>query len=308
MTESMNAPCCAACGTALRFFPDHHAWGCDRCRRMFPLVNRPRFSEATPAPSKRALVGVGAGVALLTMIIIVAARSDAKTPAAGNLAPPGEADPGAAGQAPAGGSGQAPAGQAAEAGPAPAAAPAAAAAHPAAGGLPRSEDVLPRGEVSSGSVVVASTGFRHQVPAGARPASVLGAEGQGWTWIARGFIGDAPLTVYVEKRDFTGQLADFAAEAKMRIVAGGGKVTLDGPVMASVAGRMANDHAHRLIGRYADIYDMMVLIVHDSGSYIFHCQTPNVANAWANVGTDCLVRGTTFHVAPPAGPGSTRGQ
>jgi hypothetical protein len=44
--------------------------------------------------------------------------------------------------------------------------------------------------------------------------------------------------------------------------------------------------------------DMRVMAVHEKQAYIFHCETALAPGAWANVGSDCMIRGTTLHVAP----------
>ncbi|MCW5807071.1 MAG: hypothetical protein KIT31_32240 [Deltaproteobacteria bacterium] len=44
-----NAPPCATCGSALRWYPDHYGWGCDRCRQFHPSP-RPAAPAVAAAP------------------------------------------------------------------------------------------------------------------------------------------------------------------------------------------------------------------------------------------------------------------
>lgn len=40
--------------------------------------------------------------------------------------------------------------------------------------------------------------------------------------------------------------------------------------------------------------------MHEGTAYTLHCRMPNESMGWTNLGTDCMARGATFHVAPPA--------
>ena len=44
----VNAPPCAACGYALRWIPEHHGWGCDRCRQFYPAQQQQPQQQWTP--------------------------------------------------------------------------------------------------------------------------------------------------------------------------------------------------------------------------------------------------------------------
>jgi len=39
----VNAPPCPACGYALRWIPESNAWGCDRCRQLYPAQPQPQM-------------------------------------------------------------------------------------------------------------------------------------------------------------------------------------------------------------------------------------------------------------------------
>ncbi len=45
----VNGPPCSTCGTPLRWFPDHTAWGCERCQKMIPAT--PYTPAAAPQPA-----------------------------------------------------------------------------------------------------------------------------------------------------------------------------------------------------------------------------------------------------------------
>ncbi|HEV7558220.1 MAG TPA: hypothetical protein VGO00_22280, partial [Kofleriaceae bacterium] len=44
----VNGPPCAQCGWTLRWIPEQNAWGCDRCRQMFPVAPQP---QVAPPPA-----------------------------------------------------------------------------------------------------------------------------------------------------------------------------------------------------------------------------------------------------------------
>jgi hypothetical protein len=69
-------------------------------------------------------------------------------------------------------------------------------------------------------------------------------------------------------------------------------------VKIHIAGAMSE--AHRLRAKGKNTIDLRVIAVHAGDAFIFHCETPSIPMAWANVGSDCMIRGATFHVAPPS--------
>ena len=112
-------------------------------------------------------------------------------------------------------------------------------------------------------------------------------------------MGDAVLTLWVTREAFRGDTSALAARETKAITAAKGTISENGPVMMTTAGTVDNKHAQRIVVHLADHYEMRVMTVHGTDAFIFHCETPDVPNAWINVGSDCMIRGTTFHVAPP---------
>jgi hypothetical protein len=181
--------------------------------------------------------------------------------------------------------------------PPPPAPPAPKAAEPAAAGeLPKAEDVLPSGEVSPGSLVVTGEGFRFQVKPEFKKIEHPKA---GFAYHAKikGIIKEGELTLYVTREPFKGKLAALVARESKRVTDAGGKLGVNTPVKIKIAGAMSDAHRFRAKGK--DTVDLHVMAVHGGFAYIFHCETPNVPMAWPNVGSDCMIRGSTFHVAPP---------
>jgi hypothetical protein len=173
-----------------------------------------------------------------------------------------------------------------------------ASAQPATSGTwPRAEDVLPSGEVSKGSLVVAGEGYRFQVPSGFEPAkhtaSPVAARG-----VVKGFVRDAPLTIYATVEPFSGDLDALAERTRKAAEQAGDEVKKDQTGLMSVAGKTAT--GRRLLVKNAERYLFRVMAVHEGKAYTMHIETPNAENAWANVGADITIRGLTFHVAPPA--------
>jgi hypothetical protein len=63
----MNGPPCATCGQPLRWFPEHHGWGCDRCRSFTPAqppAPAPAFAPAVGAVAPARAPGKSSGKAL----------------------------------------------------------------------------------------------------------------------------------------------------------------------------------------------------------------------------------------------------
>jgi hypothetical protein len=162
--------------------------------------------------------------------------------------------------------------------------------------LPKAEDVLPAGEVSKGSLVVVGEGYRFQIPPDFKrvdhPSSKAAYRGT-----VKGIIGNTEVTLYATKAAFTGDLAALVKREADAVTAMKGKVTMSMPVKLHIAGQLSN--AHRFLARTGEKLDMHVLAVNDGQAYIFHAETPNKNNAWANVGSDLAIRGATFHVSPP---------
>ena len=164
---------------------------------------------------------------------------------------------------------------------------------PATSSLPRAEDVLPKGEVSAGSVVVKGEGFRFQVMPTfkriAHPKSKVAFRAT-----IKGIIKPAEVTLYVTREPFTG---DLAARETKSVTDKGGKLWINRPIKAYVAGKFGP--AHRFKGKVGGKVELRVMVAHGGHAYILHCETPDVPAAWPNVGSDCMIRGATFHIAPP---------
>jgi hypothetical protein len=64
----VNAPPCAACGYALRWIPEHHGWGCDRCRQFYPAqqaqAQQPQQQQWAPQHQQPGYGYGGAAVAV----------------------------------------------------------------------------------------------------------------------------------------------------------------------------------------------------------------------------------------------------
>jgi hypothetical protein len=162
--------------------------------------------------------------------------------------------------------------------------------------LPRAEDVLPQGEVSRGSLVVTGEQFRFQVtPAYTRVDHSRSKLAYRAT--IEGLLGPGQVTVYATREPFAGDLAALVAREIGRAAAKGGKVAMSTPVLIHVAGSLRD--AHRFYTIIDGVVDLHVLAVHRGHGYVFHGETPALPNAWINMGADLMVRGSTFHVAPP---------
>lgn len=163
-------------------------------------------------------------------------------------------------------------------------------------GLPRAKDILPAGEVSGDSLVVVGDGYRFQVP------PVFASTGAGkYTGRVSGMIADTTLTFWVSKEPFAGDTKALVARELDEAKATRATITqAAGPAMMKTAGTMDNAHAQRFVAQFPDRYEMREMTVYKGNAYVFHCATPAVLNAWINVGSDCMIKGTTFHVAPPA--------
>jgi hypothetical protein len=172
------------------------------------------------------------------------------------------------------------------------------AAEPAA--LPKAEDVLPAGEVSKGSLVVNGEGFRYQIPADFKKTDHAGSK-SAYTGTDKGMMSDAPMTLWAGREAFAGQLAALVDRETKAVTAKGGKVEMSTLVQLKIAGVLKQEVAQRFRATFPDRIELRVMAVHEKFAYLFHCETPNKPNAWLNVGSDCMIRGVTFHVAPPPG-------
>ncbi|HZE99001.1 MAG TPA: hypothetical protein VE981_18490, partial [Planctomycetota bacterium] len=162
--------------------------------------------------------------------------------------------------------------------------------------LPKAEDVLPPGEVSKGSLVVTGDGYRYQVktiyklvdhPRG-KPA---------YQAMVNGIISDAEVTLYASREPFTGDLDALVKRETEKITSKGGKVFEDMAVSLFSAG--SRQSGHRFFAKIDGRVDLLAMGVHDGSAYIFHAETPDKNNPWPNVGSDMMIRGSTFHIAPP---------
>ena len=153
--------------------------------------------------------------------------------------------------------------------------------------LPLSADVLHHDEATPDTRVVSGDGFHYQIP---KDFTKAGANAYSGT--VTGFTSTAKLTFAATAEPFRGSLDDLVArEAK-----GADDV---GPVMVQVAGDVKEQYAKRFTVKTDSDIELRTVLVHEGKAYILRCSTPNVPNAWANVGSDCITRSTTFHVAPP---------
>jgi len=170
------------------------------------------------------------------------------------------------------------------------------AAKPAAGGeLPRAEDVLPPGEVSKGSLVVKGDGYRFQVRPEHKRVELEGGQ-VAYRGTTKGMVKPAELTLYVTREPFDKPLAALVERETKSVTDKAGKVSMSMPVKIKITGALSD--AHRFRAKVGGKLDMRVMAVHDKTAFIFHCETPDVPLAWPNVGSDCMIRGSTFHVAP----------
>jgi hypothetical protein len=165
---------------------------------------------------------------------------------------------------------------------------------PAAAAPTLSADVLPKDEATPKTRVVSGDGFRYQIPQDSSPTTIDGAAA--YTATVSGFGSDAKLTFWATSEPFKGSLLELVArEAKAAGVKGEPDA---GWVMVQVAGDIKQNYAKRMTLTLPDRMELRTMVVHDGKAYIHHCATPNVSNAWANVGSDCTARATTFHIAP----------
>jgi hypothetical protein len=87
----VNGPPCATCGTALRWLPEQNAWGCDRCRVMFPaqqaapIQNAYQPQHAPPRPGSRKTLAIVAGLVVIGGIVGIVVATRGGKPAGGDM-------------------------------------------------------------------------------------------------------------------------------------------------------------------------------------------------------------------------------
>lgn len=72
----VNGPPCQQCGYPLRWFAEQNAWGCDRCRQLFPAAPQPHYQPQVRArPGKKSMMpwivlGAGAVTGIIIAVVI----------------------------------------------------------------------------------------------------------------------------------------------------------------------------------------------------------------------------------------------
>ena len=156
------------------------------------------------------------------------------------------------------------------------------------------EDLIPKNELVPGSFVAEGDLFRYQVPIGFKPHGT-----DGWQGTVTGAIDDAAITLSASERKFKGDIEALVAAETKDATDRGAKIDLTGPVLVWVAGKVEPTRGRRLLVRFSDRLDYRVLVVRAPNAFVFHCETAD-PEAWKNVGTLCMARGNTFHIAPLA--------
>ena len=171
---------------------------------------------------------------------------------------------------------------------------------------PLSADVLPRDEATPRSRAVIGEGFHFQIPEGfTRVDHASGAPA--YRGEVKGVAGPGRLTFWATSEPFADTLAALVErEGKAARLDGASEPDV-GPVLQLVAGSVKRDYARRMTLRFPDRTELRTLVVHDGKAYVHHCEAPDGPRAWASVGSECVTRSTTFHVAPPPrrGPASS---
>lgn len=163
--------------------------------------------------------------------------------------------------------------------------------------LPLSTEVLPSGEATPDSRVVVGDGYLFQIPKDFKRVDLPGGT-PAYTGTVKGFGGPAPLTFWAQREPFRGNLEKLTTRETEAATKAGATDVKPSPVMAFVGTEVKQRYATRLTIKTAARMELRTVVVHGGVAYIHHCETPNVPNAWANVGSDCITRGTTFHIAP----------
>lgn len=168
------------------------------------------------------------------------------------------------------------------------------------GGLPMAADVLPPDEVSRGSRAVLADGYRFQVPDGfaAAEVDVKSAESV-YAGDVDGSVQPSRLTFYVTKETFSGSTPEYADQRMAQLGQVEGKeIRSIGHAFMQAAGQQVRGTRWRVENEQG--IEMQQVYVHDGTAYTLHCAISNEPMNWLNVGSTCMVKGTTFHVAPPA--------
>lgn len=182
--------------------------------------------------------------------------------------------------------------------------PDAAAAAPAAADpeLPLSENVLPSYEATPNTRVVTGDGFRFQIPASFTRIE-HGPGTPAYTGTMAGISGPGSLTLWASSEPFTGTLDALVAREVKAATTGGAPAPALDSVVIQVEGKVKQNYARRMTITFPDRVELRTMSVHDKKAYVMHCETPNVAN----LGSDCITRSTTIHVAPPAAKPASSG-
>lgn len=168
------------------------------------------------------------------------------------------------------------------------------------GELPMAADVLPSGEVSQGSRAVLADEYRFQVPDGfaAAEVNVEGAESV-YAGDVDGMIRPTQLTLFVTQEPFDGDTRDYASQQKEALGAVEGNEVRPIPgAFMQAAGQGAQGNRWRV--ENDELIEMQQVYVHEGTAYTLHCRMPAQPMGWSNVGSDCMIRGATFHIAPPS--------
>lgn len=112
-------------------------------------------------------------------------------------------------------------------------------------------------------------------------------------------ISDAKLSLWVTKEAFKGDTKALVARETTAAKAASAKVDPPEPSFIHTAGVADTTHAQRFIAHFPDRIELRVMTVNAGNAFILHCETPEAPNAWINVGSTCMIRGVTLHVAPP---------
>lgn len=159
--------------------------------------------------------------------------------------------------------------------------------------LPKAADVLPSGEVSEGSYVVEGDGFRYQVPENYQKTD----DGFAFSTLGVG-ARKAVLRVSARREKYKGKLDDYVAKLKDEATRTGATISREMPVKMFAKG----DHGatgQRFVVETPEDLDMHIVAVAGGHAYVFRCKIRNGKGAWSNAGSDCMIRGSTFHIAAP---------
>ncbi|HEY1549991.1 MAG TPA: hypothetical protein VGG28_19315 [Kofleriaceae bacterium] len=167
---------------------------------------------------------------------------------------------------------------------------------------PLSADVLPPDEATPNTRAVAGDGYHFQIPASFAPTKR--GDDLVYTGTLDGAASAAQLTFWATATPFKGTLDALVTRETAAATSAGAKPPDVGPVMIAVGKDIKTGYARRLTIEFPDHFELRTLSVDKGTAYILHCETPNVQAAWANVGTECITRSTTFTIGatPLAAP------